>query len=683
MVEEIPVLREGPETDRALELLAEGRHRDAVSVLSAPPFRSRADQVLMRLGEWVLGRPAAEGPAARRIARRLDRGSHEGFAATVQLLFGRPPWGHPGTAEYFVHRRSDPSFVAAEAFAAALLQEKAPVLDLGCGVGHLLASLGTTHGIENVAGADGLFAALLLARRYVAPRAFLVCADAGLPLPFEDGLFGAIVCADAFFDFPSLPLAASELKRVLAPDGTALLPHLHNRLVPHRYPGRCPLSPAEYLEVLAPLAPRLTDERAVLDAALERRSARFSWTRDPAALESTPDLSAVGGDVSDDWIGTGPIPPAPVGPLAVNPLYEARRDGQIVRLRRGRHRYTSEEESGEVAQILPDESMLAWEVYRRLPSWDAAPGLQRTLIRARVVLPTPPGTLPGGRGFVEGSPPPPLPRRHRSGIARLVREARDQTRVKDLARALRDEAHLRLAAGGGLAVLAGHRVTPRRGPDPLDLAIPADALTRALEALALAGPILPFDEAIAGLASGRLPEGMSFALTFDDGTEDTLEWGAAILRDRGLRAGAFLCGREAVDAEGRFWWDRSKCGGRRASPQDYLLRGDVFLSGHHGHSHRSLETLSDGELERELLALEVPTGPWLAYPFGRMEDAGPRAARAARNAGFETALTMRPGIAVPGGDPLLLPRIALYDEPPGALLARILELLQEEIAVKS
>lgn len=675
VAEAIPVLKEGPETDLALELLASGDEEGAVAVLAGPPFRSRLDLARMRFGEWVLGRAAGGGPATRRIARRLRRSALHGFARTVHELFGRPPWKHPGTAFYFTHRRSDPTFVVAEALVATMLPGRKPVLEIGCGVGHLLASLGVANSPEEVAGTDSLFAALLLARRYVAPGTFLVCADAAAPLPFEDGLFGAVVCSDALFDFPSLPLAAAEMARVLAPRGTALLLHLHNRLVPHRYTGRCPLSPAEYLELLAPLNPLLVDESAVLDAVGSEGEASLPWSADAALFDRCADLAAIGGDRSGDKRFRGPVLPLPVGPLVLNPLYEASPERSFVRLRRIAHRFTLEEERGRLAQLLPEEAILPLETYRSLPCWPPAPELSDGSLCARVVLPMPAGTLSGGHGFVRAAPPLPGPRPRRSGPARTLREALDRRRAPALAQRVR-EAAARNLPSGGLLVLAGHRVTPRRTADPLDLAVPAASLARVLDVLATAGSVVSFDDGMERLAAGGLSPGLCFALSFDDGTEDTLEWGARVLREHGVRAGAFLCGARSADGAGRFWWDRAGGGGRRADPRDYLLCADVFVVGHHSHGHRSLETLPEAELERELLPLEVPTRPWLAYPFGRMEDAGPRAARAARKAGFEAGFTMQPGIALPGANRLLLPRIPLYDEPASALLERILALLE-------
>jgi SAM-dependent methyltransferase len=670
-VEGIAVLVEGPETDRALELLEAGNEQRAVAVVASRPFRSRLDVVRMRLGEWVFGRPEGEGPAPARIARRLEESSHRGFVATVEELFGRAPWSHPGTAAYFAYRRSDPSFIAAETLASALLRHKRPALDLGCGPGHLLASLAVEGGSEELVGVDSLFAALLLARRYIAPAAFLVCADAGAPLPFRDSVFEAVVCSDAWLDFPSIPLAAAEIRRVLAREGSALLPHLHNRLVPHHYRGRCPLAPSEILEVLSDLDPALLDEADVLRAALGAGQGVLEWTRDGRRLESAPDLVAAGGRLPDVVRLEGPVPPVPVGPLGANPLYEAHREGDVVRLRRTPFRYTTEQERGEIPGLLPTEAVLPWSSYRKLPAWEAPPGLPEALLRSRIVLPMPAAAFPGRRGFIGGAPPPPSRRSLARAVFRTARGIGDRPRATRLARELRERCHVGFP-GGAVAILAGHRVTGRRVPDPLDLSVPATVLEEFIRAIALVGKILPFEEAIGCLLERHLPEGVSFALSFDDGTEETLEWGAPVLGRHGLRAAAFLCGSDAADENGRFWWDGAGGGGRRADPRRYLVRSDVFAPGHHTHTHRSLETLPEPELSRELRPLEVPTKAWLAYPFGRMEDAGPRAVAAARAAGFVAAFTMVPGIALPGDDPLLLPRIALYDEPPSRLLERIM-----------
>ena len=663
----ILVLREGSPADRALDALGEGDEETAAAILAGADLRSRTDRVLARVAHWLFRRPLGVDRAALRVRRRLRGAAAGGFPATVRALFGRPPWPVPAFADYLLRRRSDPTFVAAETLATLVGPGTGPVLDLGCGVGHLLVSLAAL-GAGPLAGVDALFPVLLLARRHLVPDALLVCADAGSPLPFPDGTFSRVHVVDALFDFPSIPGAAREIRRVLAGDGVAVLSHLHNRRRPHLYTGRSPLAPGEWLDALTPLAPRLLDEREVVRVAAG--GGELVPVPGPDRLRDAPDLSALGGRVPETLPVDGPVLPAPVGPWRLSPEYAAAVEDDPVVLRRTGAPFISEDEAGPFDGILPPEVRGARAALEDLGNATLPEGLV-ALAAARVVLPVPPGLDPAVGP--PGTPAPPPVRPRRTGPVRLAREVRAAARSGSLVRRLREEARARLP-GGGLAILAGHRVPRRRDADPLDLAVPAPVLARIVEVLRRVGPFLAPTEAFDALARGALPPGLSFVLTFDDGTLDLFRWGLPVLRERGVPAAVFPCG-EAAAPWGRFHWDVVGGGGVPAPPVAFRDAG--LAVGFHGEGHRRVELLAGGDLAGEVVPPPWVDLPVFAYPYGATAGVPERVVEQLRAAGYRAALTMRPGVARPGDDPYRLPRVALHDAPADGLLGRLIALVAE------
>jgi SAM-dependent methyltransferase len=94
------------------------------------------------------------------------------------------------------------------------------MLDLGCGTGRAL---------ELVPGALGADASLEMLRK--APRGRVACARAGA-LPFRSGAFQALLCSNSFHHHPEPAATLREIRRVLAPEGRAVLvdPNLEHPL---------------------------------------------------------------------------------------------------------------------------------------------------------------------------------------------------------------------------------------------------------------------------------------------------------------------------------------------------------------------------------------------------------------------------------------------------------------------
>lgn len=187
-----------------------------------------------------------------------------------------------------------------------------------------------------------------------------------------------------------------------------------------------------------------------------------------------------------------------------------------------------------------------------------------------------------------------------------------------------------------LPILMYHQVGRPEPGDKPDLFVPPERFREQLAWLAGAGfqAVSP-DAAAAALAAGdgaALPP-RPVLITFDDA--DARLWGPALeaLAERSWPAAAyFVAGDEA---------------GRPPAARCRELSAAGLVAGAHGLTHRRLTELSEEALRAELAEsrakLELAFGApvrHLAYPFGAF---GRREERAARDAGFLSAVTTRRG----------------------------------------
>lgn len=288
----IPWLRTGREKlrERAVRHVEEGDQDGAAVVLLAD-----ADA-------WWDG--PAPTPAALRAALR---------AATLREAVRLLGMGRVG--EYFVHRWSDPTWLAVLALTARHFPGNLPVLELACGAGHLLREL-ELRGHRDLTGIDVVFAKLWLARHFVAPRARLVCADVTSPWPLRPpGRPAYVACHDALY---FLPDKEEVVRRALAyaDGGGVVLGHCHNSLVPGPVSG-LPLDPAGW-QALLPGA-LCYDDADLTRALLEGTAPR---PRPPGELAGCEAMALVGAPPPPPaYRSLSPDRPVPGRPLRPNPLY--------------------------------------------------------------------------------------------------------------------------------------------------------------------------------------------------------------------------------------------------------------------------------------------------------------------------------------------------------------------------
>ena len=282
----------------------DGVRERAVAALDAGDADSAAVVLLADADDWWDAPPPPE--LQLRAALRATT-----LRAAVELL----GLGRVGT--YFLHRWSDPSWLAAQALTAAHPPAGRPAVDLACGAGHLLRHL-ALHGHRDLTGIDVVFAKLWLARRFVLPAGApvaLVCADltAPWPLPPQTGP-RHVACHDALYFLDGKEAFVAAARRHAGDRGAVLLGHCHNAAHPAGRAGR-PLYPDGW-GALLPGAVAYAEEELTGATA----DGRLPHPADAVDLEATEAVN-----LALDHTGAPPDPallaPAPGVALRRNPLY--------------------------------------------------------------------------------------------------------------------------------------------------------------------------------------------------------------------------------------------------------------------------------------------------------------------------------------------------------------------------
>ena len=315
--------------------------------------------------DWATGPGPTEEDARSAMAAPTLRG------AMAALRFGP-------VADYFAYRWSDPTYLSGLALLDAHAGECETVLELACGIGHYLRELGA-RGVA-ATGVDVVYAKCWLAKRFVAPDAQLVCADAASALP--NGPFDLAFCHDALHYLPEPARVCAELARV-AP--RVVVGHAHNALVDNLSAG-APLDPAGYAALLP--GARLFDDAELTAAALgtvsahERQTGRRPWALTAARA---PERSAeeLAGAAAVAVVGGSTRP-------AATPFTLPRRGAALVRNpllgSDGRVRWPSERYATEYGDASPHLA----GAHPGVPERATATADTDALARARLLLDLPP-----------------------------------------------------------------------------------------------------------------------------------------------------------------------------------------------------------------------------------------------------------------------------------------------------
>lgn len=215
----------------------------------------------------------------------------------------------------------------------------------------------------------------------------------------------------------------------------------------------------------------------------------------------------------------------------------------------------------------------------------------------------------------------------------------------------------RRPGGPGVRILYYHRVSD----DPDALAIAPTRFSAQMEHLAAGGyKVVGVMAAAEAAATGDDPR--LVGLSFDDGYRDVAENALPILEQHGFEATVFVA-TAVVGGSARFDWYDEQPAVLSWPEITELDRGGTLRFEAHTRTHPNLLALSEDAARREIAGskadleerLERPVDVF-CYPAGlyRREHR-----ELVADAGFRAAATCDRGANQPGGDPLLLRRIAI------------------------
>jgi SAM-dependent methyltransferase/uncharacterized protein YbaR (Trm112 family) len=329
----IAVLRGGD--DDVVAHLRSGDHAGATALAIARDLPlSRLDDLLPVLSGF---RPTRA--SGQRLADRLRQTAERRAASALQaaaagdpdpvlrlaMVDNRRP--NPEGYRYFRNRLGLPRHLVALSCLAALRPSAAPIVEVGCGAGHLTWQLAALMDPRPVIGVERELYLLWVAKHTMAPEADFVCGDAR-SLPLATGSCAAAVAVDVLSFVSEKANATRELERVLAPGGGLVLTSLINARAEHEFRGE-PLAPDEWAALVEHHEHRAYSDEQLLSHYLE--GGGVPAEHDPIDA-SAKTLTILAGEAAMAGIGQPPDGwPHAIGTLGPHPLLAVAHvsDGQV------------------------------------------------------------------------------------------------------------------------------------------------------------------------------------------------------------------------------------------------------------------------------------------------------------------------------------------------------------------
>ncbi len=383
----IPIIRKGvlgakgETTQTVSKFIESGKNQEALLAMAIPPIANAE-----LAPAWLEQLPQVKGMG--RIRSLFGRVAIPRWTELAQEFIAAGPKGKTakdyfdfhflcsGTEKeeynYFINRFGQPRHLVALSLMTLIESPRKPVLDFGCGFGHLTRHLPRRVGHQPIIGADRDFMRLYVAKNFLAPDALYVCCDGNASLPFLNEFFSVVYTSDTLYMVTNKVICSREIQRVADSDGLIVVAGIRNSLVEPKYSATMPYH--TYGELFDPLPHRILANADVLNRYVDKRGPALTRSSAKQTLDDEPWFSIVATKREELLIDRGPFAdwPHAEGQLELNPLYKPEGDhgngtGEILY----RHTFPSswyEQEDGDCRKYEPDSVSISSQILKDLSS---------------------------------------------------------------------------------------------------------------------------------------------------------------------------------------------------------------------------------------------------------------------------------------------------------------------------
>ena len=384
----IPIIRKGVlgakgENTRTIsQFIESGQNQEALLAMAMPPEPAIAELT----PAWVQQLPQVKGMGGARslfgrvalsqwteCAQEFLKAGPEGKTAKDYLDFHFLQSGMKKEQyNYYINRFGQPRHLAALSLMTLIESPRKPVLDFGCGFGHLTRHLPRRVGHQPIIGADRDFIRLYVAKKFLAPDVLYVCCDGDDSLPFIDAFFSVIYSSDTLYTVTNKVVCSKEIQRVTDSAGLIVVAGIRNGLVEPRKYSSMPYH--TYGELFDPLPHRILANTDVLNRYVNKCGPALTHSSEKQTLDNEPWFSIVATKREELLVDRGPFAdwPHAEGQLELNPLYKPVGDlGRGTGETRYRHTFPSswyEYEDGDCRKYEPDSVSISAQILKDLSS---------------------------------------------------------------------------------------------------------------------------------------------------------------------------------------------------------------------------------------------------------------------------------------------------------------------------
>ena len=400
----IPIIRKGilgakgekPQT--ISRFIESGRSQDALLAMAMPPEPAGADLA----PKWLQQLPQIKGmgrlkdiigkfsiPGWARLAQKFIIEGSEHKTAKDYFRFHFLYSNRKEEYNYFLNRFAQPRQLVALSLMTLIESPCKPVLDFGCGFGHLTRHLPCRINHQPLIGADLDFMRLYVAKNILAPDASYVCCNGDVPLPFPDKLFSVSYVSDTLFMVTNKVVCSKEIQRVSDSDGLIIVSGIRNRLGKPHYSATMPYY--TYGELFDSLPHRLLANCDVLDRYVSKLGPALSRSSVRQTLEEEPWFSIIATKREELLVDRGTFVdwPHAEGQLELNPLYKpVGKEGNGFDKTLYRHVFPSDwyqQEDGDCRKYEPESVSISSQVLKDLSSRRRTAEMEDLIARCVIV----------------------------------------------------------------------------------------------------------------------------------------------------------------------------------------------------------------------------------------------------------------------------------------------------------